>query len=590
MSMRVVFATLLLPLLVADDAEAGAPSWRCSLMTDVKRCAVQSNMLLQTNATIVQGRSFLQRFGGGIALEDEPSAGHESCTEIDNHGTYFSVPLLWGSGQEKVDVIVDTGSNTLVVTDCYCGSSCRVSDGMCVVPDLSSSYDLHCQKNASSEGTPQIATIMYGSGAIAGYIAEDTVTVGTLTLTAKMLVVQVSYLNIATPFQGILGLGLPLNKTELEQMSVQASAEAGGSGESSQIQRHPGVPETEASRKLRRPNLRAPARADAVEQVAGESEIPGLPDTDWVRDDVTCGTTIAMDSTSIEASAEGAGYVDGLLEQSNAQRFSMCFNDGTTPGVLRINQPKADPQDTLENIGFFHWGLGLHGITVAGEKLANLCTEQTGNMSSPCGLIPDSGTTLITAPASLIFELKASICDRWTACAAVSSQYPGITTEERAKVFDLLLTSCGDLMNDTATIDDILPPIEFIASGPDPNRTLNLKLPPWAYILESIQHDVLTGETFTSCEAMFGVMEYETVNNGPIWILGTSLFYQYTVGFEYDPVQPAISFTPRTVSPCGSCGMALTAMDGEQRAQQRRPLRQKRGEPLYPRVDTTQPL
>jgi len=115
--------------------------------------------------------------------------------------------------------------------------------------------------------------------------------------------------------------------------------------------------------------------------------------------------------------------------------------------------------------------------------------------------------------------------------------------------------------------------------------------------LELLEH---TGKTTKVCTPSFGSVKYHTKLNGPLWILGTPLFYEYQVGYDLTSSPPSLSFSD---SPCGACE------DGEikdlapnatafltrsrsigRRSSARRMPRELSGPPRVPDLDTTLPL
>jgi len=88
---------------------------------------------------------------------------------------------------------------------------------------------------------------------------------------------------------------------------------------------------------------------------------------------------------------------------------------------------------------------------------------------------------------------------------------------------------------------------------------------------------------------MFGEMDYKTSSNGPVWILGTPIFYEYVVGYDMKASPPAMSFTSQSEQPCGSCkGLVNLAMP-EDTIKTHSP-RRIAGPPRVPQIDTTKPL
>merc|ERR1711974_444928 len=100
----------------------------------------------------------------------------------------------------------------------------------------------------------------------------------------------------------------------------------------------------------------------------------------------------------------------GFLEQAGIGEFSMCFNPGSD-GVLRMGEPQA--QDPLTNIGQEHWGLDFRGVTVGGVVNENVSFCRTDQMQAgqqtPCGAIPDSGTTTFMAPPEHVSQIMDEI-------------------------------------------------------------------------------------------------------------------------------------------------------------------------------------
>merc|ERR1719181_22110 len=95
----------------------------------------------------------------------------------------------------------------------------------------------------------------------------------------------------------------------------------------------------------------------------------------------------------------------------------MCFNDGAS-GVLNLGIPEMT--DSLGSVGKFHWGLDFRGVSIGdSEAPLSFCSmdNMTDGQETPCGAIPDSGTTVIMAPKEHVSTLLDSICDQWPRCA-----------------------------------------------------------------------------------------------------------------------------------------------------------------------------
>merc|ERR1719291_1383148 len=127
----------------------------------------------------------------------------------------------------------------------------------------------------------------------------------------------------------------------------------------------------------------------------------------------------------------------GFLEQVNIPRFSMCFNDGDD-GVLRIGGPPLG-KTSHGGMGTAHWGVDFRGISIGHEKAApvEFCrpSQMVQGQKSPCGAIPDSGTTLMMGPAAHIEMLLDEICEQWPRCKSNFTKLRE-AEEAAAKIFE----------------------------------------------------------------------------------------------------------------------------------------------------------
>ncbi|CAE8617859.1 unnamed protein product [Polarella glacialis] len=115
----------------------------------------------------------------------------------------------------------------------------------------------------------------------------------------------------------------------------------------------------------------------------------------------------------------GGPKIEGFLEAANVDRFSMCFNE-KTDGVLRLNAPKGT--NNMASVGEMHWGLDFQGISIGKKsdpvKFCSPGSKKPG-MQSACGIIPDSGTTMIMGPKDQISTLFEDLCSRWPRCQSM---------------------------------------------------------------------------------------------------------------------------------------------------------------------------
>jgi len=162
-------------------------------------------------------------------------------------------------------------------------------------------------------------------------------------------------------------------------------------------------------------------------------------------------------------------------------------------------------------------------------------------------------------PKDQIVLLYRSVCLSWPRCKAVRDS----SSRDPAEIFQDLLYNCGDWMTAEKGVSEI-PPIFLHLAGGD-GRTQKFPLSSWSYIIETtveefkivtervfkglnIELEFPTGKLTKTCQAAFSPMQYDTTSNGPVWIIGTPLFYEYTVGFNIgaNPSEIAIIDTPCT--------------------------------------------
>jgi len=359
-------------------------------------------------------------------------------------------------------------------------------------------------------------------------------------------------------------------------------------------------------------------------------------------------------------------YPKGFLEQAKVDRFSVCFNDGAG-GVLSLGGDM--PKTSHGGIGKQHWGLDFRGISVGNETLpsqALFCTPETSNMTegqrTPCGAIPDSGTTTIMGPADQVLKLMEGICDGWDRCrdnytamvdatAAAENDMKKIygfnpfnlrNAIKKTDILQAVLADCENWMDDKVGLSE-LPPLHFHVQGSNGTKQ-TLSIPGHLYIMETPRelleqqqnqrvqqqptyvqlgksginstvldnipvgemHPEIGGQANISgkvCAPALGTMEYQTRYNGPVWIFGTPLFYQYVVGYDVSTNPPSIAFSDQDQTPCGTCDptvqlWASPAVDVEdedweedmlERRETHRPIRVN-ALPRMPRIDTSKPL
>lgn len=285
-----------------------------------------------------------------------------------------------------------------------------------------------------------------------------------------------------------------------------------------------------------------------------------------------------ISKAAADKAKNGVSEPQGFLEMAGVKRYSVCFNEGE-PGALRLNTPEA--HNKHGSIGKLHWGLGFHGVSVGADSLApvSFCSpgKKGKDQDTPCAAIPDSGTSLIMAPAEHIELLMESICEGWHRCAqnhsmvqkaaedakkVLFSKYGvdpwKVEAPNKSEILKLLLEDCNSWLpavdahsNGVHALDE-LPALHLHIAGEGGSRQ-SLRLPGWSYVLESTSDGKKTCSLALTSHDKDGAYNYKTAENGPIWIFGMPLFYEFNVGFDTRAQPPAISFTSVEEKPCRKC-------------------------------------
>jgi len=461
----------------------------------------------------------------------------ESCSPLINRQSYSALRVGVGTPKQEFDLVADTGSSAVIVTHCECMSnSCFGSSGNCFTgTNRSSTFDVP----RDGSGAPRAVTMTFGSGMIYGVVGTDVVTVGqeSATMNGSVIFMYDHELDTAiSDFEGIFGLGLPYKEADIYASSQQS----------------------------------------------------------W-------------------------------LVTASIQRFSMCFSNMEENGMLRLNSPAQ--AETLGNLGKFHWGVDFQGLSVGDEKAEIiLCgDDDKKDRKTACGLIPDSGTTLILAPSRHLWTLYSKLCDMWPRCSkAFAEDKTSKPSEEQSEPsmgsrigdwikstlekwgipeihitnpfdldpatqlkldkkerFESLLADCASWSKDAADLEREMPAIFWHVAGVE-GKTQTFSLPPSTYVVATGFNDQII------CMPFFGEYDYETVQNGPIWIMGTPLFYEYEVHYDLSTEPPSLSFSKTSCGSCGQDGKAIPAVDLLRRRNQQ--LRRHDTKVRMPQMNTSLPL
>lgn len=312
-------------------------------------------------------------------------------------------------------------------------------------------------------------------------------------------------------------------------------------------------------------------------------------------------SAVSSERIEKENSAVEALLEQGFLEAAGVSRFSLCFNP-EKDGVLRLNPPVSTSK--LASIGTYHWGLDFRGISVgnaAAEVQFCKASEKTSEeQTTACGIIPDSGTTVMMASKEHLISLFTQICQGWERCRqnATKGLAPHVS-------FQLLLADCSSWAIDNSSMEE-LPSIFFHVAGAD-GQEQTVEMTAHDYIMESFEEDVQyitkyllgvypmtveqpTGSRQRVCTPAFGQTDFMTKNNGPVWIWGTPLFYKFQVQYDISESPPSMSLVNM---PCGTCedSHSLLATDRQDidRSAGRR-LRQLKGPLRLPSFNLTTPF
>jgi len=551
------FPILLLASAIKPDS-SGRDYDQCSSNGDVHHCPEPaSTSLLQadlSSKTTVVSRLALREHARGANSQKL----EESCSEMKNQGSYFTVQFDVGTPPQSFDVVADTGSDSPIITSCICADKgwCKNDTGRCFKGTQDST---HTGSNTfllkkTGDDNPAVVDITFGSGTITAVVASDRAAVGSTSTTLEeslLLMVDRRKLDIEGVFEGILGLGLPRKRDSTSQ-----------------------------------------------DQMMGLTE-------------------------------------EGFLETAEVKRFSMCFNDGSRPGALRLNIPAlADP---LGSMGTVHWGLGMEGIRIGNAATTTpiVCGHSSGDKGSvsPCGAIPDSGTTLILGPEEQVQTVLETICDQWPRCvdavdAASDSERAqrdwiprlvpdALTTlathTPKHEVLRQLLYDCANWINTSDSSGnsgvDELPTLHFDLMGKGDGERHQLNMTGWAYLTEMkapkyghhtkylgglIPVDIpeKTDQTQTVCAHAFGVQDYTTAENGPVWILGSPLFYENIVSYDMDSDPPSMAISQGDCNACepedGNVGLITSKTTSSKRRSSK--VRVSNSPPLVRRMDVSKPL
>lgn len=213
--------TTLLFLLLSQDV-SGAPTLSTAIVgrsIPIRRLNPPSQNLTLVAQHAKDQRDLLAVKYGGQSLQQRSTGYNLIVNQRVDTGYYGTIAI--GTPPVSYDVILDTGSSDLWLTSSTCGAGCGTSP----------TYDP--AQSSTFQNLSKPFEIQYGSGAAAGYIAEETVQMaGFLVAKQGFGVVNTLSSNFNTnPVSGIMGLAWsPLASTQ--QMPFWQTLASGGNWDS----------------------------------------------------------------------------------------------------------------------------------------------------------------------------------------------------------------------------------------------------------------------------------------------------------------------------------------------------------------------
>jgi len=560
-----------------------------------------------------------------------PKRGAPACAALKDHGSHFTVDIEVGTPGQKFSVVADTGSNSLIITSCICTKQgiCDAQNRCFTGTNRSSTFQLYTTEDTHN-AVEEVVT--FGSGQIKGVIAKDNVSVGgkEVFMADGLLLMVDQALDLSGPFEGILGLGLPLKdqpEPELREADTPAPSPFAANPFAANPFEWGGAGQTDG--------MQSGDLEDIINRIfggAGTLDIGGIiGDTSDQGPTHMMGKRLSPKAMAAElkrqmnlrarrqamaASARSSvPQVKSFLEQAKIDRFSVCFNDGEDGGVLRLGLPEMPTP--LRSVGRDHWGLDFRGISVGDSEPTRLkiCSkdEMTEGQETPCGAIPDSGTTFMMGPQEHLDELYKTLCDSWERCAsnhsalvkaakaankAASDIYGTdpfeVKAASKAKVLQFLVGDCKSWLGDKGLSE--MPALNFHVADAGEDKEHLLQMSGVDYVVQSRGNS--SDEYF--CQLAFGPMAYPTQKNGPVWIMGLPTFYAYTVTYDTQAEPPTMAFVSTSDTPCGSCAPEVGLLTSEAAthakkakvgsAATHRQARRLDGPPRLPTLDRSRPL
>lgn len=502
-----------------------------------------------------------------------------TCAPLSNQELYSSVKVSIGDPAQTFDLVADTGSDSCIVKDCTC-NQCPAEWGGCFNGRKSSKsfkLPMFLVKEAETD-TPREApasmVMSFGSGDISTQVASDQVQLGAVQAYMENgLLLMVDHgINLKGHFEGILGLGRPVVKTEKTEseshdgkpkIKVPSFLETAGVRRFSMCFNH-NADGTLGLKTVPRENL-----LTSTGKVHWSLNFHGLSIGE-LRVDLCSSSKCSVIPDSGTTLFSGPEVQIASIYEALCLSWQRCRQTHTKlrAEMQRLSEEGVEVEGTSERkVGLLESNpdefLDIVSNLAArsGEGVA-FAAEGPGWTSQATGF--DTAKLARDASQNLHGATQSSESD---------SEGPGSFELPPALTLQLLLEHCEQWIEKVDNNKE-MPALSFYVSGANGNKQ-EVKISPYNYVL-SKRMDVEVPsirnvfgfklntkhlERKKICTMAFTPTDYSTITDGQIWIMGTPLFYEYTAHYDRgggSEDQVAMAFTRQDQEECGQCkGMKI---------------------------------
>jgi hypothetical protein len=526
----------------------------------------------------------------------------ESCSPLQNHGSYSTVQVKVGTPSQTFNLVADTGSDDVIVQSCQCQEegNCPREFGKCF-DEKSTSFLLDSMQSGHDKGPAEVL-MSFGSGDIAAVISSDIVQVGDVSAFMKesLLLMMNQELSFSGMFEGILGLGRPTPQVLMQEEEKEKDP-------GSKI-----LPFFQVA-QVDRFSLCFNYNADGVLALNTPEQpqwLGSVGEMHW-----------GLDFQGISVGDETSPAFFCLPQDKKPGQQTACgiIPDSGTTLIMGPQHQLAQLYDKIcsqwDRCNAVHLMLTALLKNESQDLVIELIKDQRD-------LIPSSLETKITNVRDLLHTQrrqhrhKIQKSKNQTSAKLlgtkkqheddlVRKKYLSATHLPRKhETFQFLLQKCSSWLNESTDLNSEMPQIFFQVAGLKSGND-SLALDPLDYVIETTQEvahkhtkEILGMFPVTEiseteevvCMPAFGVLDYPTTLNGPVWIFGTPLFFAYDVNYNRASSPPGMFFSRDA---CGSCQDGQVSDKEEASLLQRRSTDRPRkvtGEFLTKKINTTKPL